>query len=61
MGFEVYNLGRIACASFEMVFSRWSDGAPNCHREEERFYKEEEAEWTVVRRRAGDHRNSSEG
>ena len=48
VGFEVYNLGRIACDSFEMVFSLWSDGGPNWHREEERFYKEEEAEWTVV-------------
>ena len=65
VGFQIYNAGRVIEKDFEMVFSLWGDGGPRWMQEERLFYKEEEAEWTLVGRKgrvvtvvSGDHRSS---
>ena len=48
MGFDIYNAGRIVELDFEIVFKLWGNGGSNWLREESLFYKEEDAEWTLV-------------
>ena len=49
VGFEIYNQGRVVEKDFELVFNLWGFGGPNWLREEQLFYREEEASWTLVR------------
>ena len=48
VGFEIYNHGRVVEKDFELVFNHWGFGGPNWLCEEQLFYREEEASWTLV-------------
>ena len=48
VGFEIYNHGRVVENDFELVFNLWGFGGPNWMREEQLFYCEEDASWTLV-------------
>ena len=48
VGFESYNHGRVIEKDFELVLNLWGFGGPNWIREEQVFYREEEASWTLV-------------
>ena len=50
VGFEIYNHGWVVEKYFDLVFNLWGFGGPNWLREEQLFYREEEASWTRVAR-----------
>lgn len=64
VGFKVYNAGRISEKDFEIVFNLWGNGGPLWCREELNFYREQDAEWSLVYRNgrvvnSGDHRREA--
>jgi hypothetical protein len=48
VGFQIYNSGKISEVDFDITFNLWGNGGPNWLVEEQKFYKEQDASWTVV-------------
>jgi hypothetical protein len=48
VGFQIYNSGKISEVDFDISFNLWGNGGPNWLVEEQKFYKEQDASWTVV-------------
>ena len=60
VGFQIYNAGRVTEQLFDIVFSLWGNCGPNWRREELNFYKEEDAQWTLVGRHGRPGRNDGD-
>jgi hypothetical protein len=50
VGFDIYNKGKISEEKFELFINLWGNGGPNWMVEELKFYKEQDASWSIVQR-----------
>jgi hypothetical protein len=51
VGFHIYNLRSFSCEQYKIYFNLWSNGGPNWVSEAEKFFKEEECQWSLVSHR----------
>jgi hypothetical protein len=51
VGFHIYNLRSFSCEQYKIYFNLWSNGGPNWVSEVEKFFKEEECQWSLVSHR----------
>jgi hypothetical protein len=53
VGFHIYKLRSFSCEHYQIFFNLWNDGGAHWQSESERYFREEDSQWTKVVNRKG--------